>query len=120
MAMEQQRDVIRENFKRGVMDLLITYMLSVEDMYGYQISLEIDKLSEGLITIKLGSLYTPLFRLVEKGFVTERTELVGKKRTRRYYHLTEDGLKYLDILKEEYGFMCAGVDKVMTFSGTKK
>ena len=118
--MEQQRDVIKENFKRGVMDLLITYMLSVEDMYGYQISLEIDKLSEGLITIKLGSLYAPLFRLVEKGLVTERTELVGKKRTRRYYHLTEDGFKYLDILKEEYDFMCAGVEKVLTFSGTGK
>ena len=118
--MEQHRDVIRENFKRGVMDLLITYMLSVEDMYGYQISLEIDKLSGGLITIKLGSLYAPLFRLVTKGLVTERTELVGKKRTRRYYHLTEDGHAYLKILQEEYASMGAGVEKVLAFQGTKK
>ena len=118
--MDQQRDAMKENFKRGVMDLLITYMLSVDDMYGYQISQKIDKLSKGLITIKLGSLYAPLFRLIEKGYVTERSELAGKKRTRRYYHLTDTGFQYLNMLKEEYESMCLGVDEVFTYKGEKK
>lgn len=66
--MQWQRD-IEENFKVGIIDFLILKMLSKEDMYGYQIKLAMNRMSEGRINIKEGSLYGPLYRLENKKLV---------------------------------------------------
>lgn len=57
---------IEENFKFGLIDILILKLLSIEDMYGYQIMQTIYTYSEDRIEIKEGSLYGPLYRLEKK------------------------------------------------------
>ncbi|MBQ7117571.1 MAG: helix-turn-helix transcriptional regulator [Clostridia bacterium] len=98
-----------ENFKRGCTELVALYLLSKEDMYGYQMTTIMDETSEGRFTMLEGSLYLILYRLVEAGYITTYTKLVGKKRTRRYYHLEEAGREYLKKITHEYDEVNLGI-----------
>lgn len=103
---------IEENFKVGLLDLLILKLLSKEDMYGYQIRQEIFNLSNEVIEIKEGSLYGPFYRLEKKEFITSNKVLVGAKRFRVYYHITDLGREYLQCGIEVFDLIFNGADAI--------
>lgn len=103
---------IEENFKVGLLDLLILKLLSKEDMYGYQIRQEIFALSNEVIEIKEGSLYGPFYRLEKKEFITSNKVLVGAKRFRVYYHITDLGREYLKCGIEVFDLIFNGADAI--------
>lgn len=111
-----QTNDIEENLKRGVLEMLILKMLSNEDMYGYQMISEMNTRGKGLINIKEGSLYGPLYRLIGKNYISEEKVLVGKRRTRVYYHLEPLGVEYLDTMIEVYSKVTEGVNLIMHYS----
>ena len=78
-----------------------------------QLKTEITERSEGLIALTEGVLYPPLYRMIQKGYISERKETVCKRRVRVYYHLEELGKEYLSLLCEEYKKSYTGVSKVM-------
>ena len=82
---------IQENLKRGMTELLILHLLKQEDMYGYQLTQEFEKRSDGLFILKEGTMYPSLYRLIEKGMISDHKELIGKRRTRVYYHIEDAG-----------------------------
>lgn len=97
--------------------MLILKMLSSEDMYGYQMISEMNIRGKGLIDIKEGSLYGPLYRLIDKNYISENKVLVGKRRTRVYYHLEPLGVEYLNTMIEVYSMITEGVNLIMNNSG---
>lgn len=111
-----QTNDIEENLKRGVLEMLILKMLSNEDMYGYQMISEMNTRGKGLINIKEGSLYGPLYRLIGKNYISEKKVLVGKRRTRVYYHLEPLGVEYLNTMIEVYSKVNEGVNLIMNYS----
>ncbi len=104
---------IEENFKVGLIDLLILKLLSKEDMYGYQLKQELLSQSNNSIEIKEGSLYGPFYRLENKGFITSNKVLVGAKRFRVYYHLTEKGKEYLECGSQVFEKIYAGANAIL-------
>lgn len=108
-----QANNIEENLKRGTLEMLILKMLQQNDMYGYQMINEMNALGKGLINIKEGSLYGPLYRLIEKEAISEKKVLVGKRRTRVYYHIEPAGIEYLNTMVDIYTKIIAGVDLIM-------
>lgn len=115
-----QRNDIEENLKRGILEMLILKMLSDEDMYGYQMINEMNIRGKGLIDIKEGSLYGPLYRLIDKNYISENKVLVGKRRTRVYYHLEPLGVEYLNTIVDVYSKVIEGVDLIMNYSIEEK
>ena len=111
---------IQEKLKRGFLEMLILQLLSEQDMYGYQLKTEITERSEGLIALTEGVLYPPLYRMIQKGYISERKETVCKRRVRVYYHLEELGKEYLSVLCEEYKKSYTGVSKVMKWGETNE
>ena len=96
--------------------MLILKMLSQEDMYGYQMINEMNIRGKGLINIKEGSLYGPLYRLIGKNYISENKILVGKRRTRVYYHLEPLGAEYLNTIIDVYSKVIEGVNLIMNYS----
>ncbi len=92
----------KDSFKFGVVELLLLTMLKNEDKYGYQISQEVSDLSNGYLCLKEGSMYPVLYKLMEKGYIKSRTEKIGERRTRVYYHLEDSGREYLKETKSNY------------------
>ncbi len=97
--------------------MLILYLLSQEDMYGYQLAQEINTRSDGQFDITEGSMYPTLYRLIEKKAISDYKKLSGKRRTRVYYHIEEPGAKLLEQLKADYHAINAGVEKILSGSG---
>lgn len=106
---------IKENFKRGSLEMLILHLLKGEEMYGYQLTQEICKRSGGTFKITEGSMYPTLYRLIDKELISDRLELVGRRRTRVYYHLEEKGAEYLEKLVKEYELTSEGISAIMNY-----
>ena len=111
---------LSEGIKRGTVELLILTLLKDQDMYGYQLSHELANRSNGLYTLQESSMYPTLYRLVEKGMITDRREQVGKRKIRVYYHLEETGREYLTSLRKEYCAICRGILSILEITEIKK
>ena len=97
------------SFRRGVMSLVILGLLKKEDMYGYQLVTEIQRLSEGKIVTQEGSLYPVLYKLEDQGLISSRKVPVGKRMNRVYYHLEPSGAQRLAELIADYKSVVQGV-----------
>ena len=91
---------VRENLKRGTVEMILLHLLQGRDMYGYELLQEMNERSKGKFTLKDGSMYPILYRMIDKGLITDEQVLVGRRRTRVYYHLTEEGKNTLMRLKK--------------------
>ena len=97
-----QLEGIQENLRRGLTEMLILCMLLEEDQYGYQLQIKLKERTDGLFELTTASLYGPLYRLEAKGYIVEEVVVVGERRTRTYYHITEEGKSYYKLMVEEY------------------
>ena len=78
--------------------LLVLSLLAGEDMYGYQMIVELARRSERAFEMKEGTLYPVLHGLERQGAVEAYQQEAPTGRTRKYYHLTKKGAA---LLKEE-------------------
>lgn len=99
----------QSNFRRGVMSLVLLALLKREDMYGYQLVTETQRLSEGRIVTQEGSLYPVLYKLEDQGLISSRRVPVGKRMNRVYYHLEPAGEQRLKDLIADYKSVVRGV-----------
>lgn len=102
----------RNYFINGITDLLILSLLDNHDSYMYEIVKSISDFSEGLLFISQNTIYTAAYKLERDGKISEYSKLVGKKRTRVYYHLEPDGKEYLNELRENYQSTTEGISKI--------
>jgi len=105
--------VIQENLKKGTAEMVLLALLKEQEMYGYQLSQTLREKSDGKYVLQEGSMYPILYRMLDKGLIGERREIVGKRRTRVYYAITELGLTRLDEIVHEYLDVTKGIKGVM-------
>lgn len=106
---------VRENLKRGTVEMVLLHLLSERSMYGYEILQEMRSRSDGKYDLKDGSMYPVLYRMIDKGLISDEQVLVGRRRTRVYYSLTDEGTKYLDEITAEYLYITEGISKIFEF-----
>lgn len=83
--------------KRGLLDVCVLAAIKAEDSYGYKIIKDM----KPYITLSESTLYTVLKRLETAEMLTVRTaEHDG--RLRKYYHITEKGIKRIEAFKQEW------------------
>lgn len=110
----------KSNFRRGSVELMVLYLLSQEDCYGYQLTQLIEELTDGVINIPIGSLYPALYKLTDAGYISDDKRLVGKRMERVYYHIEETGRKRLEILMDDYYATATAIQTVLAYHPTKK
>jgi DNA-binding PadR family transcriptional regulator len=74
---------------------LILTALAGEPLHGYGLIAEVERLSGGRVSLRPGTLYGALDRLVDAGLVRVDHEEMVEGRLRRYYRLTEPGSEVL-------------------------
>lgn len=83
--------------KRGLLDVCVLAAIKNEDSYGYKIIKDM----KPYVELSESTLYTILKRLEAADMLTVRTaEHDG--RLRKYYHITDVGLKRIEDFKEEW------------------
>lgn len=83
--------------KRGLLDVCVLAAIKSEDSYGYKIIKDM----KPYIQMYESTLYTILKRLELAGMLTVRTAEYGG-RLRKYYHITDVGLKRIEDFKDEW------------------
>ena len=83
-----------DQLRKGSTTVLILALLEGESMYGYQISRELERRSQGYFTMKEGLLYPALHQIEENGLIAGEWKTIDN-RQRKYYRITPRGRKQL-------------------------
>ena len=83
--------------KRGLLDICVLVAIKNEDSYGYKIIKDM----KPYIELSESTLYTILKRLETANMLTVRTAEHGG-RLRKYYHITDGGLRRIADFKDEW------------------
>ncbi|MFC5057412.1 PadR family transcriptional regulator [Saccharothrix xinjiangensis] len=74
---------------------LVLTALAEQPLHGYAIVRAVQELSEDRVRLRVGTLYGVLDRLVADGWAEPDREEVHQGRLRRYYRLTDTGVREL-------------------------
>jgi len=80
----------KELVKGSLKSIVLKLLAENNRMYGYEITKEVERLSEGKIKLTYGALYPILHKLEKEGVVVTESKVVNN-RNRIYYRLTEKG-----------------------------
>lgn len=99
--MELNKEIIK-----GHVESIILSLLQKKDLYGYEISKLIRENSKEIFEVKDGTLYVVLKRLEKLGFVISYWgDCKSGGGRRKYFKITEEGLKHLEEKKVEWEFL---------------
>ncbi|MBR5441581.1 MAG: helix-turn-helix transcriptional regulator [Clostridia bacterium] len=103
---------IKKELTKGSSAMLVLSVLEKEELYGYMIIKRIAEKSEDAFMFKEGTLYPILHSFEANGYVKSYTvEADGRKR--KYYKITQKGIKVLAEVKAEWENYTSAVRKVI-------
>jgi len=88
---------MNKEMMKGSIDLLLLSVIAKRDMYGYEIIQALKESSSELYSMSEGTLYPALKRLETQDFITSYWQEQENKRRRKYYQITDDGQKAIEI-----------------------
>src|ERR671928_1392730 len=94
---------------QGTLDLLILQILSLEPAHGYGIAQRLEQISKSVVQVNQGSLYPALHRLEQKGWLKAGWKQSETGREARFYSLTADGRRQLQLEKTSWDRLTAAV-----------
>lgn len=100
---------------KGSTAILLLSVLEKSDMYGYKIIRELEIRSENAFEMSEGTLY-PILHALEKENCLDSYWQEYDGRRRKYYHITDKGIKTLHEKKEEWKSFSTNVNKVLNFA----
>ena len=104
---------LKKDISKGSVTLMVLSVLEKHDLYGYQMIRYLEGLSYGVFQFNEGTLYPVLHALEKDGMVTSYWNAVEDSRMRKYYHITDKGLKQLADSKKEWEEYVGAVNAVL-------
>ena len=98
MDEKKKKDVLQ-----GTLALMALKILEVlGPMHGYGIARRIEQVSGDLLSVNQGTLYPVLLKLEQEGSITSERGTSENNRKARFYRLTRQGRKQLQIEKDDW------------------
>ena len=104
---------IDKSLLSGSTSLLVLSLLKSGDKYGYEMIALLEATSNEVFQMKEGTLYPILHNLEKKGFVRAYNRETDKGRTRRYYQLTDKGVRQLAEETRQWELFSGAVNSVL-------
>ena len=98
---------------RGTLDMLILKTLSLQPMHGLGISNRIEQITDGVFSVKPGSLFPALKRMEQEGWIDGEWRESENNRRARYYELTSAGRRRLGEERQNWGQAVLAIAKVL-------
>ena len=93
--------------------MLILKSLMHGEMHGYGIAKRIQQLARDVLVVEEGSLYPALQRLKLQGLIDSEWGVSDNNQRARFYNLTREGRKQLEIEEANWERLSAAVTRVM-------
>jgi PadR family transcriptional regulator PadR len=87
---------IERELLKGVIPLAVLKILKRRAMYGYELVAEVAKRSDGVLKLGQSTLYPLLYNLEAQGLIKSEWQSSDAGRDRKYYSLTDDGVRRLE------------------------
>lgn len=103
----------KNNLLQGTLDMLVLKALSLGPMHGYGVGQRIQQISDDALRIEEGSLYPALYRIEQQGWIESEWGVSENNQRAKFYKLTRQGRKQLQIEAENWDRLAGAVFKVM-------
>jgi transcriptional regulator len=103
---------VEEAWKKGSSELLILSLLEDQPRHGYEIGKLIELRSGGTLHFHVASLYPLLYRLEKRGWIQGRWVEKASQRRRRYYRLTAEGQRVLELQRRKWQEFAGAVGRI--------
>jgi PadR family transcriptional regulator, regulatory protein PadR len=99
---------------QGTLDLMILKTLqALGSLHGFGIARRIEQLSEEVLTLNEGTVYTSLLRLQQKQWITSEWGVSENNRRARFYSITKRGIAQLAIETENWERIAGVIGRVL-------
>ena len=99
---------------QGTLDLMILKTLhALGPLHGFGIGRRIEQLSEDILALNEGTVYTSLLRLQQRGWIASEWGISENNRRARFYSITKRGLKQLAIETENWERIAGVISRVL-------
>src|ERR1700733_2321813 len=103
---------------QGTLDLMILKTLqALGPLHGFGIARRIEQLSEDVLTLNEGTVYTSLLRLQQQGWIVAEWGASENNRKAKFYSITKRGLKQLTIETENWMRISGVIGRVLGQEG---
>jgi PadR family transcriptional regulator PadR len=103
---------------QGTLDLMVLKTLhSMGPLHGFGIARRIEQLSEDVLQLNEGTVYTSLLRLQQQGWIASAWGTSENNRKARYYSITRLGKKQLEVETENWERFAGVVGRVLSQEG---
>lgn len=99
---------------QGTLDLMIMKTLhALGPLHGFGIARRIEQVSEDVLKLNEGTVYTSLLRLQHRGWIDSAWGASENNRKARFYSITKRGLKQLAVETENWERISAVIGRVL-------
>jgi PadR family transcriptional regulator PadR len=111
---EQQMDTKKSEVLQGTLDLMILKTLQgLGPLHGFGIARRIEQLSEEVLQLNEGTVYTSLLRLQQHGWIASEWGTSENNRKAKFYSITKRGLKQLAMETESWERISGVIGRVL-------
>jgi transcriptional regulator len=108
----------RSEVLQGTLDLMILKTLHVlGPLHGFGIARRIEQLSEDVLKLNEGTVYTSLLRLQQQGWIASEWGTSDNNRKARFYSITRRGTKQLAVQTENWARISGVIGRVLSQEG---
>ena len=106
---EKKSDVLQ-----GTLDLMVLKTLqAMGPLHGFGIARRIEQLSEDVLELNEGTVYTSLLRLQQQGWIDSKWGTSENNRKARFYSITRLGKKQLNLETENWERIAGVIGRVL-------
>lgn len=100
------------NLLRGTLDALVLKALAAGELHGYGIADWVREVTDEVLQIEDGALYTALHRMEDRGWLRSEWGVSDRGRRAKFYALTREGRRQLEAEERDWWRYADAVGKV--------
>ena len=108
----------RSEVLQGTLDLMILKTLqALGPLHGFGIARRIEQVSEEVLQLNEGTVYTSLLRLQQQGWIAAEWGTSDNNRKAKFYSITKSGLKQLARQTADWEQIAAVIGRILRLQG---
>ena len=105
---------------QGTLDMMILKTLhALGPLHGFGVARRIEQVSEDVLTLNEGTVYTSLLRLQQQGWIESEWGTSENNRRARFYSITRKGQKQLAVETENWNRISGVIGRVLRLEAEK-
>jgi PadR family transcriptional regulator PadR len=120
MSKEAGPSLKKTDILQGTLDLMVLQTLdALGPLHGYGIARRIEQVSEAVLKLNEGTVYTALLRLQQQGWITWEWGASENNRRAKFYCITKTGRKQLAREAEDWQRIAAVIGRLLRLASER-